>query len=121
MRESATRRRESAACSNGWAGKGYIRCAPGVRHRTARRAREEGIRTRCISLSSFFTLSLPSFLLLSFVFFPPRPPVLHPPCPITVPNPVSPLAIPPRSSYVPLGSILRQPFRYFFVSLLCDL
>lgn len=98
-----------------------IRCAPGVRHRTARRTREEGIRTRCIS---FLFLSLSISLSLSFSSS--SSPSSHLPAPsslrpISLPNPVSPPAIPPRSSYVSLGSILQQTFRYFFVSLLCDL
>lgn len=58
-RDERTRWKEEGECSvlssNGWAGKGVYAVPPGLGIGTARRTREEGIRTRCIS---FLCLSL---------------------------------------------------------------
>lgn len=106
MRER-DRRRESAACSsNGWAGKGVYAVPPGLgialRAEPARREFARGA-----SLSSFFP-----FLSASSSSSPSSP----------APSSLSYLSSQPRFSsrhsaaifLRSLGSILRQPFRYFF-------
>lgn len=60
---------------------------------------------RGASLSSF-SLRSPSLSLFLPLFFAPRPLSL---CPISLPNPVSPPAIPPRSSYVHSARFCGNP------------